>query len=127
MKGSLMPETLRKALVNAFSKLKQRVIWKWETETMPDLPKNVKLAKWLPQQDILGHPKIRLFMTHGGLLSTEEAVYHGVPLIGIPVFGDQDWNMKNSEQLGFARTLELRGLTEGSILAAVNEILNEPR
>ena len=122
-----MPEKIRKTLVNAFSKLKQRVIWKWETETMPDLPPNVKLGKWLPQQDILGHPKIRLFVTHGGLLSTEEAVYHGVPLVGIPVFGDQDWNMKHSEQMGFARTLELRDLTEEAVLTALNEILAEPR
>ena len=66
-------------------------------------------------------------MTHGGLLSNEEAIYHGVPLVGIPVFGDQDWNMKHSEQLGFARTLELRDFTEEAVLAALDEIINEPR
>ena len=67
---STMPEKLRKTLLNAFSKLKQRVLWKWETEAMPDLAPNVKLGKWLPQQDILGHLKLRLFITHGdgGLL-----------------------------------------------------------
>ncbi len=54
-----MPEEKRKLFLNVFSKLKQKVLWKWETEMMPDLPKNVKLSKWLPQQDVLGHPKIR--------------------------------------------------------------------
>lgn len=49
-----MPESTRKVFLNVFSRLKQRVIWKWETEEMPDLPKNVKLSKWLPQQDVLG-------------------------------------------------------------------------
>jgi len=59
LKGSAMPESKRKALLAVFSKLKQKVLWKWETEEMPDLPKNVKLSKWLPQQDVLGHPKIK--------------------------------------------------------------------
>ncbi|ODM87622.1 2-hydroxyacylsphingosine 1-beta-galactosyltransferase, partial [Orchesella cincta] len=48
-----MPENYRKVFINVFARLKQRVIWKWETETMPDLPPNVKLSKWLPQQDVL--------------------------------------------------------------------------
>ncbi len=84
-----MPESVRLAFVRTFAKLKQRVIWKWDKdEGMPDVSENVKLVKWLPQQDLLGHPNIRLFITHGGLLSTEEAVYHGVPVIGMPVFGN---------------------------------------
>lgn len=83
-----MPESVRKAFMSTFSNLTQRVIWKWDKEDeMPDTPANVKLVKWLPQQDLLAHPNIRLFITHGGLLSTEEAVYHGVPVIGMPVFG----------------------------------------
>jgi UDP:flavonoid glycosyltransferase YjiC (YdhE family) len=62
-----MPEEKRKMFLNVFSKLKQQVIWKWETETMPDLPPNVKLSKWLPQQDLLGNKNIRLFITHCGI------------------------------------------------------------
>jgi glucuronosyltransferase len=42
------------AFLEAFSKLKQRVLWKWETESLPGQPSNVKLGKWLPQSDILG-------------------------------------------------------------------------
>ncbi len=34
--------------------LKQRVIWKWEADNMSDIPSNVMIRKWLPQQDILG-------------------------------------------------------------------------
>ncbi len=89
VKASHMPESVRVAFVKTFAKLKQKVIWKWEKdEGMSDLSDNVKLVKWLPQQDLLGHPNIRLFITHGGLLSTEEAVYHGVPVLGMPVFGN---------------------------------------
>lgn len=49
---------------------------------------------------IPGHPKVRLLVTHGGMNSLMEAVYHGVPVLGIPLFGDQHENMariKNRE------------------------------
>lgn len=77
IKGSQMPEEKRKMFLKVFSQLKQQVLWKWETESMADLPKNVKLSKWLPQQDILGHKDIKMFITHCGGGSTEEAIYHG--------------------------------------------------
>jgi glucuronosyltransferase len=127
VKAHEMPDRIRQMFLNVFSKLKQRVIWKWETGTMEGLPKNVKLGKWLPQQDILGHPKIKMFITHGGLLSTEEAVYHGVPLIGFPMFGDQDWNIKQAENLGFALGIDISEMTEDMLLDSINRILHEPK
>jgi hypothetical protein len=126
IQGHTMPDKYRKIFTNTFAKLKQKVLWKWETETMPDLPKNVKLAKWLPQQDILGHPKIRMFITHGGYGGTTEAVYHGVPLLGIPMLGDQMLNMQKSENSGFALTLELMDITEEKLFQYINRILSEP-
>ena len=45
-----MPEATKKAIAGAFSKMKQRVIWKWESETMDEKPDNVYLKKWCPQQ-----------------------------------------------------------------------------
>jgi glucuronosyltransferase len=50
LKGSMLPEKYRIAFTSAFSKLKQKVLWKWEADTMPDLPKNIKIRKWFPQQ-----------------------------------------------------------------------------
>jgi glucuronosyltransferase len=45
---------MRQAFLTAFSKLKQKVLWKWESDSLPGQPNNVKLGKWLPQSDILG-------------------------------------------------------------------------
>jgi glucuronosyltransferase len=54
LQGSEMPDSMRNAFVEAFSKLEQSVLWKWETDSLPGKPSNVKLGKWLPQSDILG-------------------------------------------------------------------------
>lgn len=49
---SMAPEK-RDAILKAFSKLKVQVLWKWEDENLPGKPDNVKISKWLPQNDIL--------------------------------------------------------------------------
>ncbi|KAB7505536.1 UDP-glucuronosyltransferase 1-7C [Armadillidium nasatum] len=111
-----LPEKYRQILVKVFGSLKQRVLWKWNEETMPDLPSNVKLQKWLPQADLLGHPKIKLFITHGGLLSTLESTYNGVPVIGMPVFADQESNMMDVQNEGWGRLIMVEIVKQKSLL-----------
>jgi glucuronosyltransferase len=43
----------RDAFLQAFSELPQRVLWKWEADKISGKPPNVKIAKWLPQVDML--------------------------------------------------------------------------
>jgi glucuronosyltransferase len=81
IQASQMPDELRIQLTSAFGQLKQKVLWKWETEEMKDKPDNVMLSKWLPQQDILAHPKLRLFITHGGQSSCQESLCHQKPMV----------------------------------------------
>ena len=54
LQSTNLPVEKRNALVRVFSKLKQNVLWKWESDVLPGQPKNVEVRKWLPQQDILG-------------------------------------------------------------------------
>jgi len=54
VKSSTMPEAKRAMFLNAFRQIKQKVLWKWETDQLPGKPDNVKLQKWLPQTDVLG-------------------------------------------------------------------------
>jgi glucuronosyltransferase len=54
LQSSSLPLSKRQALLEAFSKLKQRVLWKWETDSLPGQPSKVMPGKWLPQSDVLG-------------------------------------------------------------------------
>ena len=65
IRASKMPEDKRKMMLNVFSRLKQKVIWKWETE-MADAPDNVLISSWLPQTSLLAHRNVKVFVTHGG-------------------------------------------------------------
>jgi glucuronosyltransferase len=50
-----MPEEKRRVFTEAYSELPQKILWKWESDILPSQPPNVKIEKWLPQQDILGN------------------------------------------------------------------------
>ncbi len=78
-----MAPAKRLAFLNAFKKLKLKVLWKWETEQMEGQPDNVMLSKWLPQQEVLAHPNVKLFVTHGGQSSFQETLCHKKPVVNI--------------------------------------------
>lgn len=65
LQSSKLPKEKMDAFLNVFRTLKQRIIWKFEDETYK-VPPNVFIGKWLPQSDILAHPNMVLFITHGG-------------------------------------------------------------
>lgn len=63
----------------------------------------------------IGHRKLRAFVTHGGLLSMFESVYHGVPLVTMPVFCDHDVNAAKAVADGYALRLDLETLTSDKL------------
>ncbi|XP_016948422.1 UDP-glucosyltransferase 2 [Drosophila biarmipes] len=128
VKGShIKPDTVVK-MFNVLSKLKQRVIWKWEDlEKTPGKSDNILYSKWLPQDDILAHPKIKLFINHAGKGGITEAQYHGKPMLSLPVFGDQPGNAEDMVRSGFGLTLSLLTLEEQPFQEAILEILSNPQ
>lgn len=125
--ASEMPKDKFTAFMKTFAKLKQTVLWKWDQDTMVGKPSNVHIGKWFSQNDILGHKNVKLFISHGGLLSLQEAVYHGVPVLGIPLFGDQRVNLIRAEAKGYAMKLLFHNVTEESLFWAINEVLTQQK
>ncbi|GBP42171.1 UDP-glucuronosyltransferase 2B15 [Eumeta japonica] len=122
VKSKDMPGNMTRELLETFSKFQQTVIWKFE-ESLPDLPENVHIVQWAPQQSILAHPNCILFITHGGLLSITETVHFGVPIIGIPVFADQFVNVDVAVSRGFARRVYLSYDIAKYLKEAIHEVL----
>jgi UDP:flavonoid glycosyltransferase YjiC (YdhE family) len=77
--------------------------------------------------DVAAHPNIRMFITHCGKMSSIEASYRGVPIVGIPLFLDQRLNLQKLVTKGVGVQLEYSSLTKETVLMAVREILNNDR
>lgn len=121
-----MDKTKIQAFLYAFAKLPYTILWKFEEE-LEDKPDNVIIKKWLPQGDIMGHPNVILFIGHGGALSSQEAIYHGIPSILVPFMLDQRVNAKIIQEKGVALTLDYKTLTEKDVTNAITEILGNPK
>lgn len=73
------------------------------------------------------HPNIKLFITHGGLMSTFETVYHAKPVIGIPILADQRFNMRLAEKYEYGIKLDYKDLNEENFSRVINEILTNSK
>ncbi|XP_020817880.1 UDP-glucuronosyltransferase [Drosophila serrata] len=125
VRSKSLSQNLRKLLMDTFAKLPQRVLWKFDDEQLPGKPSNVLINKWFPQQDILAHPKVKLFITHGGLLSTIESIHYGKPMLGLPCFFDQFNNMEHVRSQGLGLVLNLKEMTKKEFNSTVLLLLTE--
>lgn len=56
-----------------------------------------------------------------------ETVYHGVPIVSLPVFCDHDSNAAKAEIDGYAIKLDLSTMTADSLLWAIKKIMYDPK
>jgi glucuronosyltransferase len=115
----------RRIFIDAFRELGEfNFLWKFDENLLEDFekPGNLMVQKWLPQSEILAHSKIVGFISHCGLLSTHEAFWFGVPIIGIPIFSDQKRNCERARQSEVAEIVQLGNLTVESIVRTVKNV-----
>ncbi|XP_064546673.1 UDP-glucosyltransferase 2-like isoform X1 [Drosophila montana] len=127
LKGDhIQPELIGK-IFEALSSIKQNVIWKWDDlKNLPGKSANILYKKWLPQDDILAHPNIKLFITHAGKGGVAESQYHGKPMLALPVFADQPGNADKLVQAGYGLRIDLFTLEVDEFKGAIKEILKNP-
>ncbi|XP_025194800.1 UDP-glucuronosyltransferase 1-7C-like [Melanaphis sacchari] len=126
VKMSTIPEIVKNKLIKALARVPQRVLLKYEVE-MDNKPENIMMKQWFPQRDILLHPNVKLFISHGGISGIYETVDAGVPVLGFPLIGDQPRNIDNLVNAGMAISMDLLSVTEDLFLNTVLELLNNKK
>uniref|UniRef100_A0A8B9S8Q1 UDP-glucuronosyltransferase n=1 Tax=Apteryx owenii TaxID=8824 RepID=A0A8B9S8Q1_APTOW len=101
-----------------------KVLWRYKGRKPETLGSNTRIYDWIPQNDLLGHPLTKAFITHGGTNGIYEAIYHGVPLVGIPMFADQHDNIAHMRAKGAAVELDFGTLKTQDLVDAVNTVIN---
>uniref|UniRef100_A0A5S6LXS6 glucuronosyltransferase n=1 Tax=Xenopus tropicalis TaxID=8364 RepID=A0A5S6LXS6_XENTR len=110
----------------ALSQLPQKVLWRYSGKKPDALGENTITYDWIPQNDLLGHPKTKAFITHGGTNGIYEAIYHRVPIVGIPLFAEQPDNIVHMKSKGMAIMLDFNKMGTQDLLDAVNTVINNP-
>ncbi|XP_042789956.1 UDP-glucuronosyltransferase 2A2 isoform X2 [Panthera leo] len=103
-----------------------KVLWRYKGKKPATLGANTRLYDWIPQNDLLGHPKTKAFITHGGTNGIYEAIYHGVPMVGVPMFADQPDNIAHMKAKGAAVEVNINTMTSEDLLNALRTVINEP-
>lgn len=121
-----LPNEVSEEIAAAFAKLPQKVIWRYIGEPPASLGNNTLLVDWMPQNDLLGHEKTKVFVAHGGTNGLQEAIYHGVPILGLPLIFDQHDNLFKMEYRGASKILNTLTIDRDTFLQGIKEVLHEP-
>ncbi|XP_063750400.1 UDP-glucuronosyltransferase 2C1-like [Eleginops maclovinus] len=119
-----LPKEVANEIASVFAKMPQKVIWRHKGERPSTLGNNTLIVDWMPQKDLLGHPQTKVFVAHGGTNGVQEAIYHGVPVLGIPLFFDQFDNLLRLRERGAGKIIELVDVNGHSFEQGINEVLH---
>ncbi|KFB47084.1 hypothetical protein ZHAS_00015128 [Anopheles sinensis] len=101
-------------------------IWKHANAEKLLMPPNVLMTSWVPQSALLADGRTKLLVSHGGLLSLQEAAWNGVPVIGVPFFADQFSNVRRIEVAGIGIGIPSTKLNAETLKEAMDKLLSDP-
>ncbi|GAA6097202.1 UDP glucuronosyltransferase 5 family, polypeptide E1 [Tachysurus ichikawai] len=116
---------LSEIFTSAFARLPQKVMWRHGGPKPSTVGNNTLILDWIPQNDLLGHPKTKVFITHGGTNGIYEAIYHRVPILAIPLILDQFDNVVRLKAKGIAEVLEVTELDVDALTQSLQNIVDE--
>lgn len=91
---------------------------------VPRIPVNFEVAPYFPQLTVLRHTTV--FLSHTGMNSTMEALYHGVPLVSVPQMPEQAVNGDRVHELGLGHRLDSTAITARSLRETVEAVAEDP-
>ena len=120
-----IPSDMLDKMLSVFRDIPQHVVIHHDGQ-MKDVPGNVMLSKWLPQNDLLAHNYTRLFITHGGNNGQLEGSYQCVPMIIMPFTARQMHAASQIVDKNFGLMLHPVDFTTNELRKAIKEMLNNP-
>uniref|UniRef100_A0A3Q4H4H0 UDP-glucuronosyltransferase n=1 Tax=Neolamprologus brichardi TaxID=32507 RepID=A0A3Q4H4H0_NEOBR len=116
---SALPKEIADEIVkNAISALTQH----YRPSTLGN---NTLIVDWMPQKDLLGHPQTKVFVAHGGTNGVQEAIYYGVPVLGIPLFFDQYDKLLRLQERGAGKIIRLADVNGHSFEQGLKEVIHQ--
>ncbi|ESO01583.1 hypothetical protein HELRODRAFT_174541 [Helobdella robusta] len=113
--AEFIPRVVTNIFFKLFASLNETIIAKFSIEN-DDI-----------ENDLLGHPSTKLFITHCGNNGQHEALYHGVPMLGFPLFAEQDDNSRRMSAMEIDLTMNVFTFTEEELITNIKEILKNPK
>ncbi|KAL8566587.1 hypothetical protein ACOMHN_054809 [Nucella lapillus] len=120
-----IPQHVSDKILQVLLQLPMRSVFR-SNLTSPD-PKKILTSTWIPQNDLLGHPHTKVFVSHCGKNGQYEALYHAVPIVATPLFLDQPYNAERARVKGFAEVLDLNTCTAEEMKSTILSVANQPR
>lgn len=113
---------LLRSLLETFAKQPGLIIWQsnlnaQEIKEIHNLtvPENVMVSSWVPIKELLAHDNIEFLICHGGINTVNELGLFGVPVLGVPLQGDQASNLARVVDLGAAELMTIIDLNDGKL------------
>lgn len=129
--GSMMHASSEVAeeLVRVFATLPYKVLWHVDDSVVRrfNVSYNVLTRNWFQQREVLDHPNVRLFVTQGGVQSTDEAIDSGVPLLFLPMAGDQFRNSHRLTSLGVGEYVDVTRLSDENLGQRIVRMVTDRR
>ncbi len=123
---SHFPPLLTRRFLSVFASFQDYTfIWRFHNINNLSFPANVIPRGWLPQNDLLANDAVKLVITHCGQRSLFEAVYHAKPLLGVPLFYDQEYNAKFLETKGYGERIDIHTFTDDELIQKMALVLED--
>jgi len=86
----------------------------------------LRVERFVPQQQVLEHSSVSVFVTHASANGVMEALIAGKPMVAAPLFGDQCYFAARVQELGVGVRIDKTQMTPAIIRSSVQRVINTP-